>query len=162
MSGCIVPLKAPDRPIAYPPAPLAEHATVTVIRAKQTLGSYPDHYILLDGQTVARLRPGQYTTFAVSEGFHQISVAWKVAGALIAVPAPPGAVVTPESTDSTDFRVSRELDCEAGRDYTLGVRVQFRSLRTELDVEIVELDANVDDCAFQTETYVPPGPLDRD
>lgn len=52
----------------------ADAARVTVIREKRMIGFGFSMKVLLDGQVIARLKAGQYVTFFVDPGVHNIGI----------------------------------------------------------------------------------------
>lgn len=52
----------------------AEAAEVTVIREKRMFGFGFSMKVLLDGEVIARLKAGQYVTFFVDPGVHDIGI----------------------------------------------------------------------------------------
>jgi hypothetical protein len=52
----------------------ADTAQVTVIRERRMFGMGFSMKVILDGQVIARLKAGQYTTFFVNPGVHNIGI----------------------------------------------------------------------------------------
>jgi len=151
-SACVLPMDPGDLPISDPPLVSEFGANVTVVRTSQLLGSYPIHFVALDGVVIAKLKVGEYASFKVSEGQHLLGIRWQIGGAVIVGPYGGGVVGQSRLLEQVRF-----FHAEAGKSYFFGIRAHPFVWKPEEGITIQPLERAAGEFSLEGKTRVTAG-----
>jgi hypothetical protein len=152
LAGCVMPVRPPGKHIFTPPDPTPGDVSITVVRASQFIGSYPIHYVALDGKYIASLKTGQYTKIPISKGRHELAVTRYIGGLFIVMPYFIGG--TPETKDPPEYTAKCDFECHLDDTCFFGIRVKFPSSKP---IELFLIDKLDGEFSLEGKTLVNPG-----
>lgn len=153
-AGCV---PVPPRPIALDAVPTVTGAAcnVTVVRKKQSAGSFPNYYVVLDRLAVASLRPGDYTTFPVAAGRHTLAVVWRVGDTPVTAGGPGGGAAILFWSPHAKFA---ELNCAPPGDSFFTLTARALPIDENDRVELRQVERLDGDFSLERNRHVALGP----
>lgn len=148
IAGCM-PIPPSSIWISDAPEVSGSSCTFTIVRNRQFVIGLSTHYISLDGDFIASLDMGEYTTFSVPEGAHSLGVTWRVI-----------------DENSIRYRVLAWKDLSASMEVICEPSMTYRFTTTDglpwypdETATIERVDAFAGEFSLDDKEFVPPGAI---
>lgn len=148
--GCVpIFVFPPDLPLAELPPVEGPSATVMIARPDKFCGCWANHFISIDGTRIARLRPGQYTSFNISPGRHTLQTTWHVGEPMLL------------GFDFYPYEKALTSNFEPDRKYLFLLNHRCFARKETDRVDLLPVDGFPRQINLEPEHFVPPGPRRR-